>query len=130
MSAAKCELQEFPCVDVDYSPFDDICTKELRICINADLIVNHSAFCTIIPIDDVLKLDHLETSDYLRGLRGKMGIYHLWVDYDQCDDHGKHTMSGVYAGKGFAEKRILSHIKDKFPEVDVLYVSFYGSSPW
>jgi hypothetical protein len=121
----KCQQQEFTCVDVDYSPFDDICAQELKVSIDADLIVNNSEFCTLIPISDDLKLEHLESSDYLKGLRGKVGVYHLWVDYDNCDDHEKYTMMGVYVGKGFAEQRINSHINDKFPNADHLYVSFF-----
>ena len=48
---------------------------------------------------------------YLKFLRGQTGLYHLWVDYDACDDHGNYTMLCVYVGKGFAELRVDSHVK-------------------
>ena len=125
MSFPKCELQQFPCVDVSYSNFDDICKREIRGSINGDLIVNHSTFCTEVPINEAFIIEHLETSDYLKSLRGKLGIYHLWVDYDNCEDHNKYTMLCVYVGKGMAEQRILCHIKDKWPKSTSLYVSFH-----
>lgn len=121
----KCQLHDFPCIDVDYSPFDRICNQELKTKVDANSIVNKSEFCTLIPIDDDLKLDHLETSDYLKILRGKIGVYHLWIDVDECDDHKMNTMLGVYVGKGFAEHRINNHLNDKVEKADFLYVSFY-----
>ncbi len=120
----KCQQQEFPCVDVDYSPFNDICAQDIKV-FNADSIVNKSEFCTLIPIIGDMRLENLEASDYLKGLHGKIGVYHLWVDHDNCDDHKKYTMKGVYVGKGFGEKRIISHIKDKFQNVNFLYASFF-----
>lgn len=125
MLNTKCELQNFPCVNVDYSPFNKISTTELKISIDVDSIVNHSKFCTLIPINKNLALDLLKPNDYLRALQGKIGVYHLWIDYDECDDHNKYTMLGVYVGKGLAKGRIMEHIKNKFPTADTLYISFY-----
>lgn len=125
MLMTKCELQSFPCVNVDYSIFDKTCIDELRLPLSADEIVNQSSFCTIIPISPNFMLCGLETSDYLKALKGKMGLYNLWVDYDDCDDHEKYTMKCIYVGKGFSEQRIKSHINRKFKKSDALYVSFF-----
>lgn len=125
MTLAKCELNDFPCVGVDYSSFDDICVKELRGKFRARSIVNESSFCTQIPINKEWQLEHLVTSDYIQSLRGKVGIYHLWLDYDECDDHGMQTMRGIYVGKGFAKDRIKKHINTKDLRSDILYVTFF-----
>ena len=128
MTMTKCELQDFPCINADYSTFDELCSEELKKPVTASEIINKSPYCTIIPISADLQLEELETSDYLKTLHGKMGLYHLWVDYDDCDDHEMYTMKCVYVGKGFAQQRIDSHIKDKFPNKDSLYVSFFECS--
>ena len=125
MAMAKCEVNNFPCIGVTYDEFDKFCGRELAIQISADLIVNHSSFCTAIPISSDFRLEGLKLNDYLTGLKGKTGIYHLWVDHEDCDDHAKNTMICLYVGKGMAEGRILQHIKEKFPDSDTLYVSFH-----
>lgn len=121
----KCIDQDFPCQSPDYSTFDRVAGLELRDPPLANAIINESAFCTIVPIDEAIQLGDLTHKDYLMGLRNKVGLYHLWVDYDQCDDHETHTMLCVYVGKGLAEARINSHIKDKWPSQTLLYVGFY-----
>lgn len=79
----------------------------------------------MLAIDSALQLDAITYKDFLKGLRGKNGLYHLWIDYDNCDEHETHTMLGVYVGKGMAESRILAHIKEKWPDEQLLYVGFY-----
>ena len=125
---SKCIDQEFPCQNPDYSEFDNSAQSELRNHPSASQIVNSSEFCTFIPIDKAMQLGDLTHKHYLKGLRGKTGIYHLWVNYDNCDDHETHTMLCVYVGKGFAEARIINHIKEKWPQEEHLYVSFYECS--
>ena len=73
--------------------------------------VNESAFCAELPVDDELRIGNITYKLYLKFLRGQTGLYHLWVDYDACDDHGNYTMLCVYVGKGFAELRVDSHVK-------------------
>jgi len=105
-----------------------VAESELRNPPSASQIINESEFCTFVPIDEAIQLGDLTNKDYLRGLRSKVGLYHLWVGYDNCDDHETHTMLCVYVGKGLAEARINSHIKEKWPKQEQLYVSFYGCS--
>lgn len=128
MTMTKCELQDFTCINADYSVFDKLCSEELKRPFTASEIINKSSYCTIIPISADFRLEGLETSSYLKTLQGKMGLYHLWVDYDDCDDHEMYTMKCVYIGKGFAQHRVDSHIKEKFPNKDSLYVSFFECS--
>lgn len=124
----KCLDQEFPCQNPDYSAFDKVAKTELLNPPSADQIVNSSEFCTLVPIEKDMLLSDLTHKDYLKGLRGKVGLYHLWIDYDDCDDHQTHTMLCVYVGKGFAETRINDHIKNKWPKHAQLYVSFFECS--
>ncbi len=121
----KCLDQDFPCEDPDYSDFDCVAKSELRNPPSASMIINESEFCTFVPIDEAIQLGDLTHKDYLKGLRDKVGLYHLWVDYDNCDDHETHTMLCVYVGKGLAEARINKHIKEKWPKQEQLYVTFY-----
>lgn len=129
----KCLDQNFPCQNPDYTDFDSVINLELKCPLSASQIINESEFCTFVPIDEVIQLGDLTHKDYLKSLRGRVGIYHLWVDYDNCDDHKTNTMLCVYVGKGQAEARINSHIKDKWPQQVKdrwpqqvsLYVSFF-----
>lgn len=121
----KCLDQDFPCQNHAYSNFDRIAQAELRNAPSAGQIVNESAFCTMLEIDTALQLDDITYKDFLKGLRGKNGLYHLWIDYDRCDEHDTHTMLGVYVGKGMAESRVLDHIKKMWPKEQLLYVGFY-----
>ena len=124
----KCEDHDFPCQSLDYSPFDQVAATELLSPILADEIVNSSSFCTYVPTDKNLVIGDLTHRAFLKGLRGKSGLYHLWIDYDDCDDHGTHTMQCVYVGKGFAEVRITDHIKSKWQAGAQLYVTFFECS--
>lgn len=124
----KCLDQDFPCQDPEYFDFDSTAKAELRDPPAASQIVNASEFCTLVPIDEAIRFGGLTHKDYLKGLQGKIGLYHLWIDYDNCDDHETHTMLCVYVGKGLAEARINSHIKDRWPKQELLYVTFYECS--
>ncbi len=124
----KCLDQGFPCQEPVYIDFDG--TAQLEICNppTASQIINESTFCTIVPIDEAIQFGDLTHKDYLRNLHNKNGLYHLWIDYDDCDDHETHTMLCVYVGKGEAELRIKKHIKEKWPNQANLYVTFYECS--
>ena len=125
---AKCQHQGFPCVNISYGGFDEICAQELRDPISASQILNESSFCVNIPINESLRLEDLETGDYLRGLKSRIGLYHLWVDYDECDEHNMNTLLCVYVGKGLAGGRIKEHIKQKYrhlDKLDTIFCTFY-----
>jgi hypothetical protein len=96
----KCEQQDFPCINVSYEEFDGICGQELHDPISASQIVNESSFCVNIPINEDLSFEGIKTSDYLKSLKNKIGLYHLWIDYDECEDHAKNTLLCIYVGKG------------------------------
>ena len=125
----QCETQEVPCLNFDdYDVFNATCSSELASPITVDEIVNHSKFCISIPVDfseNKTDNDCLNTNDYLSTLKGKMGIYHLWIDIGHCQDHEKYSLLCVYAGKGIAKKRIKSHIKEKWPRSEMLFITFY-----
>lgn len=128
MMNAKCQHQGFPCVNISYGSFDEICAKELREPISASQILNESSFCVNVPINESLRLEELETSDYLRGLKRKIGLYHLWIDYDECDDHDMNTLLCVYVGKGLAGGRVKDHIRNKYHhlyKLDTIFCTFY-----
>lgn len=120
----KCVEQDFPCQNPDYGAFDQIALAELARPISAYELVNESSFCTEIPVVDDIRIGDIDHKLYLRGLRGQTGLYHLWIDYDACDDHSTYTMLCVYVGKGFAEIRINSHIRTKWPKPAQMYVTF------
>lgn len=124
----KCIDQYFYCQNPDYSAFDRVSSSELLNPPSVDDIINKSNFCTIVPINEDLQLEDLTHKDFLRGLQNKCGVYHLWVDFDNCDDHETYTLRCVYVGKGFAETRVNAHIKSKFPDHDVIYAGFYECS--
>ena len=120
----KCVLQEFPCQNPDYSKFDKIASGELANSIPASIIINDSAFCTMIPTDKDLQVGDITHKTYLKALVGQTGLYHLWIDYDNCDDHENYTMLCIYVGKGIAELRIDDHIRRRWPKEAQLYVTF------
>jgi hypothetical protein len=122
---SDCIFQDFPCRNPDYTDFDNIARSELLNPPSVHKIINESKFCTFVPIDEAIQLGDLTHRDFLKGLREKVGLYHLWIDHDNCDEHKANTMLCVYAGKGTAEVRINDHIKNKWPETAYLYVSFY-----
>jgi hypothetical protein len=122
---ASCYDGSFPCQDPTYPGFDKIAGEELLKPPSANEIANQSEFCTFVPLDEAISAGDLTQKDFLKGLSGKSGLYQLWIDYENCTDHNTYTMLCVYVGKGLAEVRITSHIKNKWPEGVNLYVTFY-----
>lgn len=120
----KCWDQEFPCQNYGYPEFDSVAQSELQYPITAVEFVNKSDFCTMIPTDKNFQLGSLTHKSYLKRLQKKTGIYHLWIDYDNCDDHETFTMQCVYVGKGIGSVRIDEHIRKKWPNNFTLYVTF------
>lgn len=121
----KCLDNDFPCQNPDYSDFDTTAKKELVNPPPASDIINESEFCAFVPTDAEFQLGDLTRKDYLKSLNGKVGIYHLWIEFDDCDDHETHTLQCVYVGKGFAELRVNDHIRKWWPDKEHLYVTFY-----
>ncbi len=121
----KCIYQGFPCQNPDYSDFDRTAKNELKTPTSASDIVNDSWFCSTVPTDKNFQIGDLTTSKFLRPMRGKIGIYHLWSEYDHCDDHETHTMQCEYVGKGPPDIRVADHIKNKWMSGVMLYVSFH-----
>ncbi|WP_141247011.1 hypothetical protein [Halomonas salipaludis] len=123
-----CEEFGVPCLVTEYEHFDEVCSSELKKPISVHEIINESDFCTVLPIEILKEADGAEVltiNDHLKGLKGRSGIYHLWVSMCECDDHGINSMLCVYVGKGIAESRVLSHVKNKWPESQFLWVTFY-----
>ncbi len=120
----SCEDHDFPCQNPDYSRFDKIAANELAKPIAANVLVNESKFCMMIPVSEDSVVGDLNHGLFLRTLRGQSGLYHLWVDYEACSDHGTHTMMCAYVGKGPPETRVASHIKTKWPQTSFLYTTF------
>lgn len=127
---SSCYLGEFLCQNPEYQEFDSIAAKELFNPPSVHEIINGSAFCTVLPLDDENILGDLTHQMFLKGLSNKTGLYHLWVDFENCTDHHTHTMKCIYVGKGFAEDRINDHvIKKSLKNTGVsLYASFYECS--
>lgn len=121
---AKCDDNDFPCQNPDYSQFDKIAREELSQPIDADELVNMSEFCMMIPVANDFIVGDLNHKLYLKTLKGQSGLYQLWVEYDDCDDHNTHTMLCAYVGKGPPDTRIASHIMNKWPNGIVLYATF------
>ena len=120
----RCDEHDFPCQNPDYDDFDKIAREELSKPIDANVLVNMSEFCMMIPVDSNFIVGDLDHKLYLKTLKGKSGLYHLWIDYEACDDHDTHTMLCAYVGKGPPDTRIASHIKNKWPGGVLLYATF------
>lgn len=127
---SSCYDGSFLCQSPLYPDFDDIAAKELLNPPSVHEIINQSTYCTQLPINEEDIIGNLTHKMYLKGLNGKTGLYHLWIDHENCTDHDTFTMLCVYVGKGFAEGRINSHIKSKWPNPNEvsLYASFYECS--
>lgn len=125
---SSCEDQNFPCQSLDYTGFDRTAREELTKPIEARSLVSDSEFCMQIPVDDEFILGDLDHRLFLKTLRDKSGLYHLWVDYQSCDDHDTNTMLCVYVGKGPPEKRVTDHIKNKWSKGVQLFVTFTSMS--
>ncbi|EHJ94501.1 hypothetical protein KUC_1460 [Vreelandella boliviensis LC1] len=73
-------------------------------------------YCVMLSVDKIDEDEGLSVHEYLTDLKGKMGVYGLWIEHTECYDHDMHRMLCLYAGKGFALGRIKSHITEKWPE--------------
>jgi len=120
----KCDDHDFPCQSPDYDDFNKIASAELSQPIDANELVNMSEFCMMIPVDNDFVVGDLNHKLYLKTLKGQSGLYHLWTEYENCDDHGTHTMLCAYVGKGPPNTRIAEHIKKKWPRGILLYATF------
>lgn len=60
----------FPCQNPNYDKFDTIAREELSNPIEADVLVNRSDFCMMIPVDHTLVVGDLDHSLFLKTLRG------------------------------------------------------------
>lgn len=87
-----------------------------------------SKFCMMIPVVKGLLIGDMDHKLYLKTLKGQSGLYHLWTEYEECDDHGTHTMLCAYVGKGPPDSRIASHIAKKWPDGVTLYATFSNMS--
>ena len=123
----QCDNQEAPCLSYKHPEFDHVCQAELVKKLTVKEIANDSGFSTSISLDDIEtgKNDCLDNRQYLAGLKNKTGLYQLWVNTEFCIDHNEFLMQGVYVGTQFSECEISKRIKDKWPDADKLYISFY-----
>lgn len=124
----QCEYQGRNCLENDYFKFDNIAKSELTVAPTVDSIINHSEFCTCLSLDFIEGCQGgglLTLTDHLERIRNQIGVYHLWVNLDYCEDHDMQSLLCVYVGKGNALNRLVSHAREKWPENHPLYISFY-----
>lgn len=96
--------------------------------VSVEEIINQSKYCQSLALDIISQGkddESLDLNDHLSGLKDKFGLYHLWIEIGNCQDHQKHLLLCVYVGKGHVKGRVLSHIKTKWPEEQMLYITFY-----
>jgi hypothetical protein len=110
--------RECRCPPSRYARFDSVISGELALKISAKRIVNDTEFCTMIEKSALEALEELSLRDLLRGLDGKIGVYHIWRDEDFCDIHERHNLRCVYVGKGAALTRLLDHTSNDRLEKD------------
>lgn len=120
----NCDEHDFPCQNPDYDDFDKLARAELSQPIDANMLVNESGYCMMIPVDPSFVIGDLDHKLFLKALKNQSGLYHLWIDYESCDDHDTHTMLCAYVGKGLPDSRIADHIKSKWPNGVQLYATF------
>jgi hypothetical protein len=121
---AKCDDHDFPCQSPEYDDFDKMAREELSQPLAANDLVNLSEYCMMIPVADDFVIGDLNHKLFLKPLKGQSGLYHLWTDFQSCDDHDTHTMLCAYVGKGPPDARIASHIKSKWSGGVLLYATF------
>jgi hypothetical protein len=109
----------------DYARFDELLKSELCLPYSAKSILNESNFCVRIDLN-ATNTDILSQNDYLEGVGGKIGVYHLWIDMeDACGIHDSNRMLAVYVGKGIAQIRLKDHLKNKWPQTETAFISFF-----
>ncbi|WP_417212798.1 hypothetical protein [Acinetobacter venetianus] len=112
------------CENLHHEKFNDISKNELVSKVSIDDVFSES-YCVSIGLDEIDEEFDLTAHETLLDLKGKMGIYGLWIQQTKCYDHDKYRMVCLYVGKGYALKRIKQHIADKWPKEQLLYVTFY-----
>jgi hypothetical protein len=121
----KCTDNNFACQNPIYGVFDKTARSELKTPSTANEFVNDSFYCSRVPSEEFFQIGDLDHNKFLKPIRGRMGTYHLWSEYENCDDHETYTMICKYVGKGVPNTRVASHIKNKWPEGEMLYVTFH-----
>lgn len=125
---SECDIFDLPCDKDNYRAFDDVAISELNTPPSLDEIVNHSDFIASISLEHRLEGASgrtLSIAKHFTSLKGKIGLYQFWIEIDHCDTHDLYHMLCVYVGKGKAQARVIQHLKDKWPEQQLAYVSFY-----
>jgi hypothetical protein len=119
LSVLQCE-----CENLKHERFDSVSNRELRENITVHDVFN-SSYCVMLTIQGIDEKEELSIHETLSDLKGKMGVYGLWIHQSECYDHDMQRMLCLYVGKGKALSRIKSHIVKKWPEEQLLYVTFY-----
>ena len=124
---AQCDSQKAPCLTYSHPEFDHVCEAELVKKLSVKEIANDSGFSTSVDLNSIEahKDDCLHSSDYLAGLKNKNGLYQLWVYEDFCMDHNQYLLQCIYLGEHFSECEITSRIREKWPDAEKIYISFY-----
>lgn len=119
ISMLQCE-----CEKLQHERFDNISNQELCQKITIQDVFNES-YCVMVPIGHIDEKEHLSIHEVLIDLKGKVGVYGLWLNHTYCYEHDMHRMFCLYTGKGSALGRVKKHIQEKWPEDELLYVTFY-----
>ena len=124
-----CEEFDLPCFNTEYFHFDNIASSELMNPPTVDEIINQSDFCTLLHLDSLEYADGIWISplnDYLKRLKDKTGLYHIWVHSELCSTHEINSLLGIYVGKGIVWDRIKDHIKKmKWPKDTIVWITFF-----
>jgi hypothetical protein len=129
MTDLSCDIVNYPydCDSNNHNLFDDIAKKELAENVTVESVMISCGYMISIAIDIVERYPDflLSVNEYLKGLKGRMGVYALWKHENRCADHEMNKMLCLYVGKGKVQDRVKSHIKIKLNKEDMLYISFY-----
>jgi len=112
------------CENLNHERFDSVSRRELRKAITVHDVFD-SSYCVMMSIEHIDEQEGLAVHETLADLKGKLGVYGLWIHYTDCYDHNMHRMLCLYAGKGRALGRVKSHIANRWPQAQLLYVTFY-----
>jgi hypothetical protein len=119
LSVLQCE-----CENLEHEKFDVVSTQEMCQKTTVHDVFNDS-YCVMVPLEYIDERENLSSHETLVDLKGKMGVYGLWIHQSDCYDHDMHRMFCLYVGKGYALNRVKKHIENKWPETQLLYVTFY-----
>lgn len=118
------EFLQCECEGLEHEKFNSILSDELRKNITVHDVFNRD-YCLMLSVDQIDEDEGLSVHEHLTDLKGKIGVYGLWIEHTECYDHDMHRMLCLYIGKGFALGRIKKHLTEKWPEQELLYVTFY-----